>query len=176
MSDIVVWFGEINTFFLVLAIAIACFVTLSCAKWWAKWWATKVPDTEVPDSESSDGVPDTEVPDSESSDGVPDTEVPDSESSDVLNVKNLFSELTTVTDWYQLGVYLGLQTHKLDKIQQDHAHQGNDRQMLVMLGLWLRRTQNATWDNVVSALEQMGVNRVADSIRQKHLRRANNCK
>jgi len=156
MCDIVVWFGEINTFFLVLAIAIACFVTLSCV------WATKVPDTEVPDSESSDGVPDTEVP--------------DSESSDVLNVKNLFSELTTVTDWYQLGVYLGLQTHKLDKIIQDHAHQGNDRQMLVMLGLWLRRTQNATWDNVVSALEQMGVNRVADSIRQKHLRRANNCK
>ena len=154
------WFGEINTFFLVLAIAIACFVTLSCVK---KWW----PGTEVPDSESSDVLNVKNL--------FPELTT-DSESSDVLNVKNLFSELTKVTDWYQLGVYLGLQTHKLDKIQQDHAHQGNERQMLVMLGLWLRRTQNATWDSVVSALEQMGENSVVDSIRQKRLRRANNCK
>ena len=90
----------------------------------------------------------------------------------VLNVKNLSSELTTITNWYQLGVYLNLQTHELDKIQQDHAHHGNDRQMLGMLALWLRRTPNATWGDIVSALQQMGENRVAKNIRQKHLRRA----
>ena len=90
----------------------------------------------------------------------------------VLNVKNLSSELTTITNWYQLGVYLNLQTHELDKIQQDHAHHGNDRQMLGMLALWLRRTPNATWGDMVSALQQMGENRVAKNICQKHLRRA----
>ena len=94
------------------------------------------------------------------------------QATDILNVKNLSSELTTITNWYQLGIYLNLQTHELDKIQQDHAHHGNDRQMLEMLALWLRRTPNATWEDVVSALKQMEENRVAENIRQKYLRRA----
>ena len=94
------------------------------------------------------------------------------QATDILNVKNLSSELTTITNWYQLGLYLNLQTHDLSKIQQDHAHQGNDRQMVEMLSLWLRRTPNATWGDVVSALQQMRENRVAENIRQKHLRRA----
>ena len=98
------------------------------------------------------------------------------QATDILNVKNLSSELTTITNWYQLGLNLNLQTHELDKIQQDHAHQGIDRQMLVMLGLWLRRTTNPTWEDVVSALQKMGENRVAENVRQKHNRRASTCK
>ena len=94
------------------------------------------------------------------------------QATDILNVKNLSSELTTITNWYQLGLYLNLQTHELNKIQQDHAHHGNDRQMLEMLSLWLRRTPNGTWGDVVNALQQMGENKVAKNIRQKHLRRA----
>ena len=94
------------------------------------------------------------------------------QATDILNVKNLSSELTTITNWYQLGLYLNLQTHDLNKIQQDHVHHGNDRQMVEMLSLWLRRTPNATWGDMVSVLQQMGENRVAENIRQKHLRRA----
>ena len=94
------------------------------------------------------------------------------QATDILNVKNLSSELTTITNWYQLGVYLNLQTHELNKIQQDHANQGNDRQRLEMLALWLQRTPNATWEDVVSALEQMGENRVAENVCQKYIRRA----
>ena len=94
------------------------------------------------------------------------------QATDILNVKNLSSELTTITNWYQLGLYLNLQTHDLNNIQLDHAHHGNERQMVEMLSLWLRRTPNATWGDVVSALQQMGENRVAENIRQKHLRRA----
>ena len=73
------------------------------------------------------------------------------QATDILNVKNLSSELTTITNWYQLGLYLNLQTHELSKIQQDHAHHGNDRQMVGMLSLWLQRTPNSTWDDVVSS-------------------------
>ena len=94
------------------------------------------------------------------------------QATDILNVKNLSSELTTITNWYQLGLYLNLQTHDLSKIQQDHAHHGNDRQMVEMLSLWLRRTPNATWGDMVNALQQMRENRVAENIRQKHLRRS----
>ena len=92
----------------------------------------------------------------------------DESGMQATDIKNLSSELTTITNWYQLGINLNLQIHELNKIQQDHAHQGNDRQRLEMLALWLRCTPNAVWEDVVSALQQMGENRVAENIRQKH--------
>ena len=88
----------------------------------------------------------------------------------VLDVQHLSSELQSVTNWYQLGIHLGLETHELDMVQMDYAHQGNDRQRLQMLDLWLQRTPNATWEDVVRALELIGRNRVAENIRQKHIR------
>ena len=91
-------------------------------------------------------------------------------SDSVLDVQYLSSELQSVTNWYQLGIHLGLETHELDMVQMDYAHQGNDRQRLQMLDLWLQRTPNATWENVVRALELIGRNRVAENIRQKHIR------
>ena len=87
-----------------------------------------------------------------------------------LNVQNLSSELKMIINWYHLGLCLNLQTHELKKIQQDY--QGNDQQKLVMLDLWLRHTPNGTWEDVVSALQQMGENRVAENIQLKHNRRA----
>ena len=91
------------------------------------------------------------------------------QASDVLTVKNLSFELTTITNWYLLGIKLNLQPHELKKIEQDHH--GNDRQRVEMLDLWLRRAPNATWDDVVTALQQMGENTVAENIRHKHKRR-----
>ena len=38
------------------------------------------------------------------------------QATDKLSVKNLSSELTTITNWYQLGIYLNLQTYELNKI------------------------------------------------------------
>ena len=88
--------------------------------------------------------------------------------TDVLSVRNLFSELEPVTRWFQLGINLGLQPHELNKVQQDNH--GSDQQMLQTLDLWLRRTPDASWLNVVSALEKMGENRVATNIRRKYIR------
>ena len=81
-------------------------------------------------------------------------------------MKNLSTELATVIDWYILGLKLGLPKHELDKIDCDY--QKNDRRKAEMLDLWLRRTPNATWDDVIRALEQMGENRVAENILQIH--------
>ena len=82
-----------------------------------------------------------------------------------LDAGKLSFELATVVDWYQLGLNLGLPKHELTKIERDY--QGNDRRRLEMLDKWLRCTPNATWRDVASALEQMGENSVAESIRQK---------
>ena len=82
----------------------------------------------------------------------------------VLSVQNLSTELETVIDWYILGLNLGLPKHLLDEIERDY--QGNNRRKTQMLDLWLRRTPNATRDDVIRALKQMGENSVAENILQ----------
>ena len=93
-----------------------------------------------------------------------------SPTDSALNLKNLSFELATVINWFSLGINLGLPKHELSKIQQSYAHQGNDQQRLEMLYLWLQRTPNATWEDVMRALQQMGENRVAENIREKYIR------
>ena len=87
--------------------------------------------------------------------------------TDVLDVLTLSSGLATVINWHQLGLNLGLPKHELDKIERDY--QGNDRQRLKMLDKWLKQMPSAVWANVVSALKQMGENRVAENIHQKYV-------
>ena len=89
------------------------------------------------------------------------------QATDVPDVSVLYSELSTVVNWHQLGLNLGLPKHELDKIERDY--QENDRQRLEMSYKWLRRTPNATWEDVVSAVQQMGENRVAENICQKYI-------
>lgn len=93
----------------------------------------------------------------------------------VLNVRNLSSELKPVSDWYKLGINLGLKKHDLNKIQQDYAHQGNDQQRLEMLNKWLQRTPRASWGDVVSALAQIGEDRVAENVQQKYISGESKC-
>ena len=90
------------------------------------------------------------------------------QAADVLKIGDLSSELKTVTDWYQLGIYLGLQPYKLIQIERDHH--GNERRKQKMLDLWLRRKPDAGWRDVVSALEEMEENRAAESIRRNYVR------
>ena len=91
------------------------------------------------------------------------------QAANELNLANLSFELTKVTKWFDLGLNLNLEKHELDKIQLDHAHQGNERQRLEMLDKWLRCTRCATWGDVVRALEQMGENRMAENIHDKYI-------
>ena len=140
MYDIVPWFGEVIA--AVLTIMIPVFVTLLCLA------RSRAYASEVQAKEAL-------VP---------------SRTDNGLNLKSLSSELAAVTNWFLLGINLRLPKHELSKIQQDYAHQGNDQQKLEMLDLWLQRTPNATSEDVVRALEQMGENRVAENIREKYIR------
>ena len=140
MYDIVPWFGEVIA--AVLAIMILVFVTLLCVAR-SRAYTSKVHATNV-------------------------ALVPASPTDSVLNLNNLSSELAAVIDWFSLGINLGLQKHELTKIERDY--QGNDRRRVEMLYLWLQRTPNATWEDVVRALQQMGENAVAENIREKYVR------
>jgi len=83
-------------------------------------------------------------------------------------MQNLSSALKEVCDWHQLGIQLGIPTSELRKIEEDYAK--SDRRMTETLDTWLQRTPSASWNDVLSALQQMGENTVAESVRQKYIR------
>ena len=84
-----------------------------------------------------------------------------------LDVPKLFSALRDISDWYQLGIILGILPAKLRKIEENYR--GNDRRKTETLDTWLQQTPNAPWSNVVSALQQMGENTVAKSVQQQYI-------
>ena len=86
MYDIALWLGGVNIF-LVLVIVIVGIVSV--------WWMIRSLSWIMAQLRGSrDRVQATDTP----------------------KVGDLFSELKLVTDWYQLGVYLDLQTHELMQI------------------------------------------------------------
>ena len=87
---------------------------------------------------------------------------------DELDAGILSSELTQVTDWKKLGINLGLPKDELHKIQ--HDNKWDFQRKVQMLDLWLQRTPNATWEDVVIALQKMGKTTVAESICHKYIR------
>ena len=93
-------------------------------------------------------------------------------ASDAFCIRILSDELSTVVDWYQLGMKLGVLDHMLDEIQRNHPHEGVSRWRVEVLSLWLKLTPDASWRNVVRALQRMGENALAEKIRHKYIRRA----
>ena len=78
-------------------------------------------------------------------------------------------ELKTVTEWHELGMYLGVHLYELDRIEEE-CSTNIKRRLQQTLSLWLQRKPNASWLDVVNALRKMGQNRVAESILQKYIR------
>jgi len=73
-----------------------------------------------------------------------------------------------VTKWYELGVeLLDSDTGRLDAIERD-GHDDYDR-CDKMLGAWLRYSPNVSWSHLVTALNNIGLNTVADNIRHSKM-------
>ena len=175
VSDMLItllWFGELYSEVKVFLVLVG-FITLLWIL--AKWLESKLQATDDSDVRSTDGSRvqaqggsrvwatngsrerATNVRTTDES-----NEQATNEFKGVLNAEKLSSKLTAVVNWFQLGLNLGLLKYDLDKIQQKNHE--NDRQRLEMLDLWLRRTPNAAMGDVVSALKQMGENRIAEDI------------
>ena len=65
-----------------------------------------------------------------------------------------------MTDWYLLGLCLGLSKSQLEVIKQDHWT--NDERRRGVLATWARQ-ENPTWSKVVHALREMGGHQVLAS-------------
>jgi len=68
-----------------------------------------------------------------------------------------------------LGIQLGVPTSELKKIEEEY--QQSDRRKMETLDAWLHQTPRASWSDVVSALQQIGENTVAKSVRQQYIGR-----
>ena len=85
-----------------------------------------------------------------------------------MEVNVLCEELSAVSDWYRLGLKLGVPDYKLDEIQRNHS---SSRWKIETLKLWLQLNPNASWMSVVRALQRMEENTLAKMIQQKYMRR-----
>lgn len=65
-----------------------------------------------------------------------------------------------MTDWYLLGLCLGLSESQLREIKQDHRM--NDERRREVLATW-ERQEKPTWSKVVHALREMGKHQVLAS-------------
>jgi len=86
-------------------------------------------------------------------------------------VKNLSSELSTVSKWYQLGIKLGLQPSQLHQIERQISTDIGRRKIEVV-DLWLQSTPGASWRHIVTALKEMGDSTTAERIELKYVKGA----
>ena len=77
--------------------------------------------------------------------------------------------MAEVSDWHTLGIQLDLRGDQLDEIEQSHPTAGVVRWKSEVLKKWLHSNTNASWENVVSALQNMKECELAERIRRKYI-------
>ena len=80
-------------------------------------------------------------------------------------MKEILQELEEVTDWYYLGLCLGVEEPRLKAIRKDNK--GNENRKRAMLFAW-SKLQVPTWRKVVRALLEMGERVLAEKIAKKY--------
>uniref|UniRef100_A0A1X7UM73 Death domain-containing protein n=1 Tax=Amphimedon queenslandica TaxID=400682 RepID=A0A1X7UM73_AMPQE len=129
------------------------------------------------------------VKDEEDEKEVKEDEVQETLTDKLLDIRDLatvLKELTSnhkfdYTDWYQLGLYLGLYQPTLKAIEEDYKK--SKKCLIECLSSWLKgedgvretRGGGSNWISLVAALDAMGEREVADSIRKKYLEPLNEC-
>ena len=82
-----------------------------------------------------------------------------------MDLKDVISELHEVTDWFYLGMCLGIPTSVLQSIKQDYRDtDGRKREVFLS---WMN-LEEPTWSKIVRALREMGKKALANQIAQKH--------
>ena len=80
-------------------------------------------------------------------------------------MKHLVTACKSVTDWHTLGIQLDLTTTQLNSIHVTYYALGVDRLKTEMFDVWLKSSPDASWMDVITALEDMGMDRVASNVR-----------
>ncbi|XP_019855392.1 PREDICTED: uncharacterized protein LOC109584188 [Amphimedon queenslandica] len=99
---------------------------------------------------------------------------------DITDLATVLQELESnqqfsYTDWYQLGLYLGLYERTLKAIEEDYKK--SKKCLMECISSWLKgedgvretRGGGSNWISLVAALDTIGQRKVADNIRKKYL-------
>ena len=94
---------------------------------------------------------------------------PSESSSAGLTVRNVYLELKDVSaEWNTLGFHLGLSQKRLDVLEIGCTNKV-DLCYRRMLDAWFDGDLNPSWEKIVRSLDQMGQNRLAESIRERYI-------
>ena len=78
-------------------------------------------------------------------------------SGSPLTVNLLLEAVSNVTDWHGIGRRLGLTMSQLRRIEITFHIHGVERIKAEMFDVWLKSSPNASWTDLITALEAMGI-------------------
>ena len=83
----------------------------------------------------------------------------------ITGLRDLFNELSTVSQWYLLGIFLGLHPSTLDLINADYK---TARECCMQMLIEWQNRVTPTWSAVVMALVGIGRERLASDLAAKY--------
>ena len=83
----------------------------------------------------------------------------------VLNMKNVTNKLKPVTEWYNLGIQLGVPDYLLSQIQSNYSRD-ICKCKSEMLSYWFRNADDQSWHVIADALEKIDYCKLANEIRR----------
>ena len=89
-----------------------------------------------------------------------------SDNKKAVSINLLVEELSGVTEWYTIGLFLGLTENEIKAIEQDHD--GTARRRMAVLNKWLKKEADPSWLIIISALEKMSETSLANQLRKKY--------
>ena len=84
-----------------------------------------------------------------------------------LCILNFLEETVDITDWYMLGLYMGVPQKDLAHIEKQSSGQGSARCRAELFAVWMKRTPNASWELIAAALVKLGETVLAEKVRTR---------
>lgn len=87
---------------------------------------------------------------------------------EMKDLKHVMQQLSELSGWYMLGVYLDIPKHRLDHIQASYgsAPDGLERCKIEMITFWMENSTSlpCSWSRLAAALYDMGKKCIARRI------------
>ena len=85
-----------------------------------------------------------------------------------MTLAQLNLELQEVSEWFSLGLYLGIPEAELTSIKHEPTLRSLQQLRTEMLTVWMRRLPVPSWSRVVKALMEIGRETLAHKIALKY--------
>ena len=85
-----------------------------------------------------------------------------------ISLKKILRDTKEVTDWHTLGIYLGVKSSILKRIEKNYSGD-TERCKTEVIHFWLQNDSEPTWNRLARAVEDMGgYANVVQTLRANH--------